>query len=207
MSRLPLVGISLALLLVSAVCSLAQDMSVAGLSLGDRESGKAVLAEYLPRTTESGPAYFFYNKNADTVMKVIAASPDDRFFVTEIEVYAVDESYRSRHFQMEKVARFATESGVFIGWHQSGKGIAATLIIGSPYPLGINSISTKDIIRRYGEPTARTKDGKVEALEYRLPATKLAAESAARYEYGASFEFRKGDLRRFSIRLIPRPTP
>ena len=136
-------------------------MSVAGLRLGDRESAKAMLSEYQPsRMTDDSPAYSFYNKNADTVMKV-TASPEDRFFITGIEVYAVDESYRTRHFQMENVAHFATESGVFIGWTQSGKGIAATLIIGVPYPLGVNSIGTKEIVKRYGEPTTRTRNGKI----------------------------------------------
>lgn len=182
-------------------------MTVAGIRLGDRESGRAVLAEYQPRMTDSGPAYFFYNKNADSVMKVLAASAEDRFFATEIEVYAVDESYRTRHFQMEKVSRFSTESGVFVGWHQTGKGIAATLIIGSPYPVGVNSIGVKDIIRRYGEPTSRGKDGKIETLDYRLPTAHFSAGDAGNYGYGAHFEFRKDNLRRFSIKLVPRLTP
>lgn len=176
------------------------DQSVAGLRLGDRGSGKAFLSDFSPRMTEGPqPRYYFYNKNADTVMKVTAASAEDRYFITDIEVYAVDNTYRSRHYQLEKIAHFTTESGIFIGWKQSGKGIAATLIIGVPYPLGVSSVEPKTVITRFGEPTSRNKDKKAETLDYR--------RDTASGVQTAHYEFRKGRLERFSIGLTPKQIP
>ena len=183
------------------------DMSVAGLKLGDRESGKAFLSEYQPRMADGGPAYYFYNKNADTVMKVTVASDDDRFFVTGIEVFAVDEKYRSRHFQLDKIGHFITESGIFIGWKQSGKGIAATLIIGVPYPLGVNSIGQKEVVARFGEPQERKKTGDDETLDYRLASIVVPNAGGRSWGYTSHFEFHKHDLQRFSIKLVNFVTP
>jgi len=205
-------SVSLLLFLVLFAASiLAQkaspDMSVAGLRLGDRDSGKAFLSEYQPRMSDGGAAYYFYNSRADTVMKVTATSADDRFFVTEIEVFAVDEKYRNRHFQLDKIARFITESGIFIGWHQSGRGIAATLIIGVPYPLGVNSIGQKEVTSRFGEPQERKKTRDDETLDYRLASIAVPNADGRSWGYTSHFEFHKHDLERFSIKLVNFVTP
>lgn len=182
------------------------DMTVAGLKLGDRGSGRALLSEYNARMVDGMATYYFYNKNGDTVMKVTALSPEDRFFVTSIEVYAVDQKYRSRHYQLDKIARFTTESGIFIGWYQTKKGITATLMMGVPYPLGVTSIEPKTVIGRYGEPTIRRKEGSFEILDYRAADAPLSGDEPGKYVLAAHFEFHDG-LQRFSITLVHNAIP
>jgi hypothetical protein len=195
----------------AAVCGLAQqrvagpDLSVAGVKLGDRISGKAFLGKFQPRTSEGGtPSYYFYNKNANTVMKITAASFDDPYFVTGIEVFWVDKTYTNRHFYLDKIENFETESGVFIGSRQSGRGIAATLIIGSPMPLGVNHVSPKDILRRKGVPTSQSRNGKKETLDYHIESIDVNTQDALKFGYAAQYQFERGWLQRFSIKLLPK---
>ena len=42
-------------------------------------------------------------------MKLTGASFEDRFLITEIEVYRVYENYNQAHFQAEKIGYFKTE--------------------------------------------------------------------------------------------------
>ena len=180
------------------------NLSVAGVKLGDRESAKAFLAAYQPRTSDGVPTYYFYNKYATSVMKLTAASFEDPYFVTGIEVFAVGKDYQDRHFYLNKIGYFETESGVFIGSRQSGRGMAASLIIGIPYPLGVNSVNPKDIVRKNGEPSARNKTGNVESLDYRVDTINLDGENASKFGYAAHFEFQKRRLQRYSITLLPK---
>ena len=179
------------------------DMSVAGVKLGDRVSAKAFLNGYQARTGESGkPEYLFYNAHGTTVMKLTAASIEEPYFVTEIEVFAVGESYKNRHFYLEKVGHFVSESGVFIGFRQSGGGMAIALITGIPNLSRDNMIGPKDLVNKKGEPTTRNKVEEKETFDYKLDTIDIAGENAAKYGYAAQYYFSKNKLKRFSMKLI-----
>jgi hypothetical protein len=180
------------------------NLTVAGVKLGDRNSAKAFLAGYQPRTSDGFPTYYFYNKYATSVMKLTASSFEDPYFVTKIEVFAVGKDYKDRHFYLDNIGYFETESGIYIGSRQSGRGMAASLIIGIPYPLGVNSINPKDIVRKNGEPSERSKSGDAELLDYRLDTINLNGENVAKFGYAARFEFHKRKLQRYSIMLVPK---
>lgn len=183
----------------------APEMSVAGLKLGDRESGKAFLELYQPRTDEDGlPRYYFYNGQGTTVMKVTAASVEDPYFVTEIEVFGVGESYQKRHYFLKKMPHFVTESGIFIGFRQSGKGLALALIVGVPNVGRSNIIGPKDVIRRKGEPDDRVVNDKEETFDYRFDSLAVAGTN---YKYSAFYRFYKRELKRFVFKLEPRAKP
>jgi hypothetical protein len=184
--------------------AMAPDLTVSGMRLGDRVSGKAFLENFQPRTDGGRPTYYFYDKYAATVMKVTAASFDDPYFVTEVEVFAVDESYRNRHFYLDKVGFFETESGIFIGTRQSARGIKMTMIFGSPIPLGMMSNGLKDILRKKGEPTERNKSGKDETMDYKIEAIDIGGESPTKYGYEARYEFNSRRLQRYSMKILPR---
>ena len=179
------------------------DLSVAGLKLGDRASAKAFLTGYQPRSGADGvPEYLFYNAQATTVMKLTAASFDDLYFITEIEVFSVGESYKNRHFQLEKIGHFVTESGVFIGFRQSGSGLAIALVSGIPNLARNNMVGPKDLVNKKGEPTTRTKIEEKETLDYKLDSVDVAGEPDAKYRYAAQYYFSKNKLKRFSMKLL-----
>jgi hypothetical protein len=179
------------------------DMGVAGLKLGDRDSGKLFLSEYQPRIgVDNLPRYYFYNGLGTTVMTVTTASREDPYFVTEIEVMAVGKSYRERHFYLKDTNYFATESGVFIGFRQSGGAKVAALLVGVPNISRGNMIGPNDIIRKKGEPTSRgTIDGR-ETFEYQVDSIKLVPDDGAEYAHTSQFEFKDRKLKKFRLMLI-----
>ena len=181
------------------------EMSVAGLKLGDRESGKAFLSSYQPRTDEDGlPKYYFYNGQGTTVMKVTAGSVDDPYFVTEIEVFWVGESYQKRHYFLKDKPHFVTESGLFIGFRQTGGSLALALIVGVPNVGRSNIIGPKDVIKRKGEPDNKVVNEKETKFDYH---TDDAAFGDAKYKYTAFYRFYKKELTRFVLKIEPETKP
>ncbi len=177
----------------------APEMSVAGIQLGSRESAKAFLTSgHQPRVGKDGrPTYYFYNKFGSQVMKLTAASFDDPYFLTEIEVFAVGAKYQERHFQAENVKYFSTENDIFIGFKQS----AMYLIAGVKNTGGKNEITPKDVVELKGEPSGRVnKEKNREVLSYDISDVKLPNEKMTT-NYQASYEFYKKKLKRFSIKL------
>ncbi len=197
-----------AIFLISAFSAAAQEkplapeLSVAGIKLGDRASGRQFLLKYLPTTGEDGRAhYYFYNKHATQVMKLVAASFDDPYMITEIEVFAVGQSYQKPHFVAENIGHFATEDRIFIGFQQS----VVSMLIGPGVSRG-DMIGPKDVIKKKGEPAARVKleEGR-EAITYRFERLAIADEGSAirQYDYTARYEFRKSKLKRFKLAIAP----
>lgn len=181
----------------------APEMSVAGIKLGDRASAKAFLSEYAPTTDETGrPAFYFYNGYADQVMKITSASPEDLYFVTEISVFGIDESYQRKHFQLKKMTHFITESKIFIGWRQS---VGSMLLF--PGVSRNEMVGPKDLVKKKGEPTARQKEGNQEIVIYNLTGVEIPDENSEtksrQFNYSAGFEFYKNRLTKFSLKLSP----
>lgn len=189
-------AICVAIIAVLSFCALAQDkdaspeLSVAGVKLADRDSAKAFLSGYSPRKGEDGrPAYFFYNSYGTQVMKLTAASFEEPFFITEIEVFSVGRSYREQHYVADDLGAFTTESGIFIGQKAS----VSSVVFGVP-----NKIGPKDIVRKKGEPTTREKTGKDETIIYALADMKLPG---GEFDYYARYEFSKSKLKKFILKI------
>ena len=178
----------------------APEMSVAGIELGSRESAKAFLKSgYQPRVGKDGrPTYYFYNKWGSQVMKLTAASFDDPYFLTEIEVFSVGEKYQERHFQAEEVKYFETENKIFIGFKQS----TMNLIAGVKNKGSNNEITPKAVVEIKGEPSKRADtDKNHEVLSYNIAAVKVAG-AKMEADYQADYEFYKKKLKKFSIKLV-----
>lgn len=136
----------LAMIAVLGFYALAQEknalpeLSVAGVKLADRESAKAFLSGYSARKTDDGRAvYYFYNEYGTQVMKLTAASAEEPYFITEIEVFAVGKSYQTEHYVADDLGVFSTESNIFIGFKQS----ASSLLFGTS-----NKTGPKEIVRK-----------------------------------------------------------
>ena len=181
----------------------APETSVAGVKLGHRASGREFLLQYLPTTGEDGrPTYFFYNKYATQIMKLTAASFDDPYFITEIEVYAVGKSYTTPHFVAEKIGHFMTEDRIFIGFEQSVK----SMLIGIPGVSRGDMIGPKDIAKKKGEPDERLPlEADREAFVYKFPNLSLTDEKGAaqNFDYTARYEFRKSKVKRIKLSIAP----
>lgn len=180
--------------------SVAPELSVAMVKLGDRASAKAFLKDYQARQAEDGrPIYYFYNKFANQVMKLTGASFDDRFLITEIEVYRVGKSYQAPHFQAEKIAYFKTEKDIFIGYKQS----TASMITGIPNVDGKDTTGPKTVIKKMGAPTEDVKTDEKEMLVYNLPNIEIADENGKtnKFNYSAQYEFAEGKLKRFTLKI------
>lgn len=180
------------------------ELSVSKIKLGDRASARAFLEGYSARKQDDGrPAFFFYNKFGTQVMKLTAASYEDPFFITEIEVFAVDKSYQTQHYVAEKIGFFQTEKKIFIGYQQS----AASLLIGLPGVTRNDIIGPKDVIKKKGEPTDRVKNGDAETVTYNLANVELPDENAvnktSRFSYSARYEFVKNNLVKFVLKISP----
>lgn len=179
------------------------DFSVSNVRLGDRTSAKAFLGNYQARIGEDGrPVYYFFNKYANQVFKLTGASFEDRFFLTELEVYRVGKSYRNIHFQAEKIGHFKTEKDIFIGYKQS----KASAITGIPNVDGNDMTGPKTVVRKIGEPTEREAEGKNETFLYRVAETALTDEAGTRrvFDYAARYEFDDGRLKRFVLAIKAR---
>lgn len=178
------------------------ELSVAGIKLGDRASAKSFLEGYAPTTDEAGrTVFYFYNGYATQVMKLTAASSADAYFITEIEVFSVDETYRKKHFQAKKIDYFTTEKGIFIGYRQS---VASILLF--PGASRSDMIGPKDVIKKKGAPTEDVKQEKYEIVTYKLPGIELPDETASgktkAFSYFARYEFFKNKLYKFTIKIF-----
>ena len=175
------------------------ELSVAGIELGNRESAKKFLTDgYSPRPEEDGRAsFYFYNEWGTQVMRLTADSMDDPYYLTEIEVFGVGESYTNTHYVAKDTGIFATENGIFIGYRQS----VASIIIGIPNVGRKNRIGPKDVIGIKGEPLERKKtEENREVVTYEFSDVKLPGENVTA-DYAARYEFYKKRLRRFSIKI------
>jgi hypothetical protein len=182
--------------------NISPDLSVAGVRLGDRVSAKAFLEGFQPRIGADGrPAYYFYNKSATQVIKLTGASFEDRFFITEIEVYKVGKNYTSGHFQNEKIEYFKTEKDIFVGYKQS----SASALTGIPNVDGKDRTGLKAIVKKIGEPTQRIADGERETLIYNLSEIEIRDENGkiAKCRYSAQYEFNDGKLKKFILKISP----
>lgn len=180
--------------------STAPEMSVVGIKLGDRESAKKyLLSGHVPRVDEEGrTSYFFYNEWGTQVMRLTVASADDPYFITEIEVFAVNDSYRKRHYQDTKNGLMPTENGIFIGFRQT----AFNLIVGVRNVGKANTIGPSEVVKLKGEPNERvTIEKDRELLKYEVGDVELDDESTA--DYRAEYEFYKKKLKRFLIKIDP----
>lgn len=175
------------------------ELSVAGIKLGDRASAKKFLGTYSAGTGDDGePQYSFWNKFGNQVMKVHALSFEDPFFITKIEVFYAPQSYMGRHYVLKDQGYFVTENDIFIGFRQS----VASMIIGVPSVGGNDRIGPKDIVRKKGEPTTRTKEEKREFLTYDLGKIDIDIDGKKEnVNYTAKYETSKNKLRRFSIEI------
>jgi len=185
--------------------TISRDLSVVGVKLGNRASAKAFIGNFQARIAEDGrPIYFYYNKFANQVMKLTGASFEDRFFITEIEVYKVGKSYTAPHFQAEKIGYFKTENNIFIGYKQS----TASMITGIPNVDGKDTTGPKNVIKKLGEPFERTENGEKETLIYKNSELELADENATgkmlKFSYSADYEFNDGKLKKFILKISPK---
>jgi hypothetical protein len=202
-SRWALVPVMIAVFALMAAAqekSVTPDLSVVGVKLGDRASGKAFLADFQARRDADGrPIYYFYNKFANQVMKLTGASLEDRFFITEIEVYKVNKTYTAIHFHADKIAYFKTEKDIFIGYKQS----TASMITGIPNIDGKDMTGPKTVIKKLGEPTEDVKTDEKERLVYSLPNIEIADETSKtnKFSYSAQYEFSEGKLKRFTLSI------
>ena len=131
-------------------------------------------------------------------MKLTAASFDDPYFLTEIEVFSVGEKYQERHFQAEDIKYFETENDIFIGFKQS----AMYFIAGVKNAGNRNEITPKDVVEIKGEPSKRADTEKNrEVLNYDISDIKVSSEKTEA-DYQANYEFYKKKLKRFSIKLV-----
>jgi hypothetical protein len=135
------------------------------------------------------------------VMKLTGASFDDRFFITEIEVYRVAKSYQAPHFQAEKISYFKTENNIFIGYKKS----TASMITGIPNVDGKDATGPKTVVKKMGEPTDQSKTVELETLIYNLPNLEIADENAPgktlKFKYSAQYEFNEGKLKKFILKI------
>lgn len=176
------------------------DLIVAQFELGNREKAKDFLAgRYQSRPGEDGrPEYLFYNEFGTQVMKVGGAARDDPYFITEIEVFAVGESYKNKHFQLKDTGYFVTESGIFIGYRQS---VASMILF--PGVTRRDIIGQKDVIQIKGEPGERSvNERKREVFVYQIPNVKIAGESGT-FNYEAHYEFANKQLKRLKLKVTP----
>ncbi len=187
------------------------DVSVAGVRLGDRDSAKKFLDGYQYRTDGGVPTYYFYNSHVTTVLKLTGASFEDPYFINEIEVYKVGQEYQAKHFVLEKMGHFLTESGIHVGFRQSGADIAFSLTVGIPGVVGDSITHAKYVIKKVGEPTSRAKVGEEETLDYRVDNFALPTGDEAgrgqKYTYTAQYRFYKNKLNRFTMKIVPIVTP
>lgn len=194
---------TLMILAEAAVCAqtapVAPERCVSGFCLGENEeTAKAKLAGYSPRfdNERQQPRYFFYNEYGNQVMSVTGYSKQRPFLIVGIEVFAVDNSYQKKHFQMKDVAAFTTENGFFIGQRPS----ATSLIFGVA-----NQTGPKDVMKKQGKPVADEKPDKVRTLRYKFDEAKNLETPEAKAKrvnfgaYTAEYRFYKNNLRHLII--------
>lgn len=176
------------------------DLTVAEFELGNRQKAKDFFAKgYSPRQGEDGrPEYYFYNEFGTQVMKVVGESTEDPNFITEIEVFAVGESYQNKHFYLKDTGYFVTESGIFIGYRQS---VASMILF--PGVTRNDIIGPKDVLKIKGEPDEKfVNENKRDVFIYKIPNVKVAGESGV-FNYEARYEFYKKKVKKFNLKIIP----
>lgn len=187
---------------VSGQQSAAPEISVNGVKLADRDSGKAFLTTYLPTTDEQGrSAYYFYNELGNQVWKLTAASFDDPFMIVEMEVYTVGTSYTKAHNYLQKTGYFVSESKIHVGKKETvtsallGEGLASDMRTGP-----------KDIIKKKGEPTKRLTDNGRDVFVYEISDAEFTNEKGekVRYDYTGRYEFKDKRLKRFVFSIKAR---
>ena len=175
------------------------ELCVANFCLAENEETvKTKLQGFSPRydNERQQPKYFFYNEYGNQVMSVTAQSKERPFLIVGIEVFAVDETYQKKHFQMKDTAAFTSESGFFIGLRPS----TTSMIFGVP-----NVTGPKEVIKKKGQPVSDEKPEKVRILRYKLgEVKKLEAQEANlnRVNFGtytAEYRFHKNNLRRIIL--------
>lgn len=177
------------------------EMSVIGIELGNRASAEKFLtAGHHPQIGADGRAsFYFYNVWGSQVMRLTAPSAEDKYFITEIEVFRVGRKYRKCHYMADEVKYFQTEGGVFIGFKQSAMYfLAAIENAGS-----VNRFRPKNLIKIKGEPAVRNKTGKKgETLVYRIPDITLS-DKMTTADYEAHYQFYKNKLKSFTLKISP----
>lgn len=171
---------------------------VAGFCLGDEEAAKAKLQSFSPRYDNAlhQPKYFFYNEYGNQVMSVTGYSKERPFLIVGVEVFAVDDTYQTKHYQMKDIAAFTTESGFFIGLRPS----ATSMIFGVPHETG-----PKEVIKKKGQPDADEKPDKLRVVRYKFGEVKKTDAPNAKQKnanlgtYTAEYRFYKNNLRHFII--------
>lgn len=175
------------------------ELCVAGFCLGaNEEAVKTKLQGFSPRydNERREPKYFFYNEYGNQVMAVTALSKERPFLLVSVEVFAVDETYLTKHYQMKDTAAFTSESGFFIGLRPS----TGSMIFGVP-----NSSGPKEVIKKKGQPDFDEKPEKFRILRYKIGAVKELETPAAKAKninfgaYTAEYRFYKNSLRRLII--------
>lgn len=175
------------------------EQCVAGFCLGqDEASAKALLQGYSPRYDNERqlPKYFFYNEYGNQVMSITAYSKERPYLIVGIEMFAVDQSYQTKHYQMKNTAAFTTESGFFLGLRPS----TTSMIFGVP-----NSTGPKEVIKKKGQPAIDEKPDKLRILRYKFgEVKKLEAPDNKPKDinfgaYTAEYRFYKNNLRRLIL--------
>ena len=199
--RILLIGaLSFSAVLISDAQEGSPEPSVMGIELGNRASAEKTLSGYGPTFGTNGlPNYFFYNKFATQVLHLTAASWDDRYLITEIEVYSVGSGYQRKHFQLKDVGFFTTGSGLFIGYKQSATGLLMGFAIGVNDPGGRSQVKSGRVEKLFGEPSERVEDGDDAAFVYDRRDAVLK-DIPGSDGYKATYVFHKGKLR--SLKFI-----
>lgn len=167
------------------------ELCAAGFCIGENEETvKTKLQDFSPRydNERQQPKYFFYNEYGTQVMSLTAFSKERPHLIVGIEVFAVDESYQKKHFQMKDTAAFTTESGFFIGLRAS----ASSMIFGVP-----NATGPKEVIKKKGKPETDEKPAKIRILRYKF--NEMNPNQANLGAYTAEYRFYKNNLRRLIL--------
>lgn len=175
------------------------EMSVAGVWLNDETSAKAFLANYSARRDEKNrPVYYFYNKHGNQVMRLTAFSEAKPYLLVAAEVFTVGLSYKDRHYVLNEVISFPTESGFHVGEQQTAKSLL----------FAIRAITTpKDVLKKKGANGEVVKQEKKQTITYKLDAAAFApvADKKKIADYTAVYEFSGKMMKRFKfeIELVP----
>ena len=176
------------------------DLKVAEFELGNRQKAKDFFAKgYSPRRgADDSAEYYFYNEFGTNVMKVVGASMDDPNFITEIEVYAVGNSYQEKHYYLKNTGYFVTDSGIFIGYRQS---VASMILF--PGVTRRDIIGPKDVLQIKGEPEEKfVNEKKRDVYVYKIPNVKIDGENGV-FNYEARYEFYKKQVKKFNLKITP----
>lgn len=202
-----------ALFLLSAIAAFGQakknvvDLAVSDIRLGDRASAKKFLGDHQYGEENGAAVYYFYNSRVTSVLKLTAADMADPYFLTAIEVFAISDKYQGRHFVADDIGTFQTESGVFVGFRQSGKGIALAMIVGIPNISRDSIIGPKDMVGMKGEPDERVPEDNAERIVYRVEKVNVPDGAGRDFRYTGQYRFSGKRLRRFSMTIEPAARP